>query len=790
MAEARGVKHQRSTATDAVRRALRLISEHPAIESILPCSVDRETGATKVEMEVLLGLPNAWMADGVSPNGVRAIEPVTLVLPAAFPLRAPLILLRADFDRSLAHVHPGSPEERPAPCIYDGNLLELLQHRGFAEILNQLVLWLENAALGRLIDPEHGWEPVRRDSLEDFIVADAAYLRSLVSRKENYAVFGFDYVRHSIAGAEAIFHGEVGREPLKVSGKRVADLFNERHFPHLDSALGRSLAIFVWPGKRPSGELIVADQYLPETVTNFGSLMQRASGYDCATPLRNALDWLQRRVRTSRLIGRLPIAVILCARRPFNLIRSDSELELCPYLIEIEMPQLLPEGDRTRVRPAGHRHAISAPLLRGMSGSDTTGQALPWIQVGAGSLGSKVALHLARAGRAPRTVIDPASLSPHNAARHALVPSSDSMQWSWMGPKAVALAETIRGLGQPVDAYVADIIGITRDVDRAKRMLPKQNWVIVNSTASLAVREALASVPTEITIPRVIETSLFSDGRVGLLSIEGPGRNPNTGDLITEVYALTREDIALRQLMFASGDSLRRQVIGEGCGSATMVMSDALISMQAAPMAEALTAMQRTGLPEAKGRILLGVVDEDGIGQSWCTYDVDPWRVVVVDKAPTWFVRISEQAHRKIIEEVAQWPAVESGGILVGRFSEVTQSFYVVDVFPAPDDSRRSAAEFVLGTAGVRAALESYSESSNYSLYCLGTWHSHLMASGPSSLDRVTAAAVALARLMPSILLIHTPAGYRAVLAEPSAPSVDLPVPALAFASQVESSEP
>lgn len=87
-------------------------------------------------------MPNAWMADGVSPNGVRAIEPVTLVFPAAFPLKAPLIFLRADFDRSLAHVQPGSPDEPPAPCIYDGSLLELLQHgrggRGFKERLGAL----------------------------------------------------------------------------------------------------------------------------------------------------------------------------------------------------------------------------------------------------------------------------------------------------------------------------------------------------------------------------------------------------------------------------------------------------------------------------------------------------------------------------------------------------------------------------------------------------------------------------------------------------------------------------
>jgi hypothetical protein len=173
---------------NVIGRALRLISEHPAVVSVLAGAADPETAATVVEVAVRLGLPNAWMADGHSPNGVRAVEPVTLILPAAFPLKPPVIYLRPDFDRSLAHVNPGPPDEQPVPCIYDGSLLELVQQQGLAGILNQLVLWLENAALGRLIDPQHGWEPVRRDSLDDFVVADAAHLRSLVTRQEGYAI--------------------------------------------------------------------------------------------------------------------------------------------------------------------------------------------------------------------------------------------------------------------------------------------------------------------------------------------------------------------------------------------------------------------------------------------------------------------------------------------------------------------------------------------------------------------------------------------------------------------------
>jgi len=362
-------------------------------------------------------------------------------------------------------------------------------------------------------------------------------------------------------------------------------------------------------------------------------------------------------------------------------------------------------------------------------------------------------------------VIDRADLSPHNAARHGLTPASGPMQLPWMGSKAKALADAIEGLRQQADAIARDVIDIVCDKERLRRVLKRKAWAVVNSTASMSVREALGSVTAEARIPRVIETSIFAKGALGLLSIEGPGRNPDTLDLIAEVYALAREDEWLRKVMFGSDDSLTRQPIGEGCGSATMVMPDARISMFAAPMAETISRLQSTCLPDC-GRILLGLVATDGIGMSWSDYAVPPTVIVPAEGNGDWRVRISARAATRIAEEVRQWPGVETGGIVMGRISEAAQCFYVVDILAAPSDSRRAIGEFVLGTDGARRMIADYAESCGYSLFCLGTWHNHLSASGASTTDRKTAAAVGLARLAPSVLLIHTPAGFRALLAD------------------------
>lgn len=737
--------------SNTVARAIRVVEQHPSVKEVGIPTVDDKTRNTTVEVTFDLELPNAWMAEGVSPNGVFVNEVVTLVFSPNCSLVPPEIYLRRDFDRSLAHVQPGSPDEPPVPCIYDGDLRELLQQQGLYVILSQLKLWLENAALGRLIDPKQGWEPVRRDNADGLIVADVTYLESVIRRSAGFAVFPFAYLRYPPEDLYLVY-GEVQNKSIKLHPSNLCNLIAQKTDAH-----GRSLAILVW-----SDETVIADRYRPETVTDMESLRGRAAEYGCDEPLRIALHRLQECARSFSAIS-LPIAIILCARRPFHLIGSASSLEFCPYIVEVTGPQLF--LNTQPIRPTQHRHVINRELLGRMSGNNVE---LPvaWVQLGAGSIGSKIALHLARAGQAPSIVIDRTYLlSPYHAARHALVPMGQA-HIEWVRGKAEGLASAIQGLGQSTKHYSDDVINAIRDQNLARRILPEDSRLIVNSTASLAVREALASVRDPNVIPRVVETLLFARGAVGLFSVEGPSRNPDIGDLITETYALMREDARLQAVVFTNDEAMRRQETGQGCGSTTMVMTDARISMFAASMAEVIGGMLQTQLPDGGGRIILGAMQADRISIEWQSHDITPFERVIIDNSPSWSVHVAPRAHRKIQDEVGRWPIVETGGILLGRFSEPAQTFYVIDVLPAPEDSERSADQFVLGTHGVLRALERYSESCRYALYCLGTWHSHLRSSGASVQDRSTAAALAQARIVPSVLLIHTRRGYRAVLAE------------------------
>jgi hypothetical protein len=152
----------------------------------------------------------------------------------------------------------------------------------------------------------------------------------------------------------------------------------------------------------------------------------------------------------------------------------------------------------------------------------------------------------------------------------------------------------------------------------------------------------------------------------------------------------------------------------------------------------------------------------------WKRHEIPPSVRVGGAGVGGWRVHIAAAAASKIVQDIARWPGVESGGVLMGRLSEAAKTFYVEDVLPAPDDTVRTAHGFTLGRRGLRREITAIAEATGWSLYCLGTWHSHIKAGGASELDRATAEAVSLARLAPSVLLIHSPRGYEFILA-PSA---------------------
>ena len=741
-------------------RFLAVAKRHPECRGARLVAIDDK--GSLIELDLNVEMPLAFKADGASPNGVRTCETVTVKLRPDYPWSSPLFYLRADFPRELPHLQPGPATELPRPCLIDGNQREYFFQFGLVELgvfnlLHQLVIWLQRAAEGTLIHHGRGWEPTLRRDLLDVVAIDAQNCRAIVDREGGYRVFKAMFFRSgpdsSPVGGGAWAWLDVSREqtPLKHDDK---ELFVRR--PRDEDFTGQTVCCLVWPDKLPSGADFVADAYMPETVDSYSRLLQRADELHCGRALRVFFDNLERSWKGYTLAGPIPVAVVLCARRPYPLIGSTSNIELLPYVLDIRPTKgrasLLASGDKEPVAPAMQIDTINPTLLHSISGAR---EIAPVSMLGCGSVGSKMAMHLARCGIKISALSDEAALRPHNMARHALA------RRSFASSKAAELAKELELLDQSPTVKKGDLVAALSKRESRKEILPKEAGFAINTTASLGVREALSVLSPKDAKARLAEAALFGRGDGGFLLVEGASRNPTLCDLVAEMNATVTDD-RVRQLLFDPAFGLTEIQIGQGCGSLTMPMTDMRLSAMTAALTEEFVEQATNGGND--GCIIVGSRAQNTSDTTWSRQRVPPLEVVEIEGPKGWSVRISQRVLREIHAEIGRYPTVETGGVLIGTCSARLKAVIVVDLVPAPPDSLRSAARFVLGTSGLKAAIKERHRASGNTVFDVGTWHSHLGDFGPSPLDRATARELAAERPPPSVLLIAAPTRLYALM--------------------------
>jgi hypothetical protein len=273
-----------------ILRAIRTLEAHNAVERVR-LEADGPDYVATVDFRV--SMASLWQAEGASPTGVRPLEPVALRFSPDFPLRPPKVTLRPDFDRAHPHINPGDPAAPPSPCLVEGSLAEFMLVDGFVGVVNQISVWLDNAAAGTLIDPHQGWEPVRRDNVPHRISADALMLRERADGIERPVFFPCRYYRLQAADKESI-DATLGNEPVSADARTIRKLFKSNTVGH-GLTIGTALALVACPGKLPGGALKQASGYLPETVATLDDLRARADDYGCLRALDTGLELLRRR---------------------------------------------------------------------------------------------------------------------------------------------------------------------------------------------------------------------------------------------------------------------------------------------------------------------------------------------------------------------------------------------------------------------------------------------------------------------------------------------------------------
>lgn len=741
--------------------ARRVLQMHPALRDVTEFTRLRD-GSHIIDFIAEVPLPTRARAKGQSATGVKAHEPVRFKFPPDYPSRAPTPSLRAKFPSNLPHINPHAANERVPPCISEGSVDELMHRFGFEEIIDQTLEWLSDAAKGFLIKPDHGWEPTRRDDVDGFLRFDAqAVLKVLPDDGSVLTMGSFLQVKKDIGLFELQLE-RAGQAP-EFGALKDTDKSKDQEW-----ARGETTVFFA-AAKSLNGERPVYGQYQPDAVVDVPTLLARATelGIDAKRLEKTVNDWLAAGLpfakKTWPWASELVFAVVLVARRPFKLVSDEQrDVEFIPYMLRVPNNAKTTELRAAAVSGALHMRTLSPQLLARVSGFGDVDTMQGFVVVGCGSVGSKVAAHLGRAGFGNAVFLDNEFFDPHNTARHAL--SVGVRRWPYKAAEMKRLFESFGHEG--TRSLVQDAVALLGSTPAAfQEAMPANCKLVLDSTASLRVAAAAVASPhlQQSQAGRYCRAMLYGQGRVAVLLLEGPGRSPRCDDLMAELYALCKQQDSLRDALGSGSRDPRRVFIGDNCASFTMPMSDSTLSRATAMMAMQVEHWLAQGVPESGG-VFVGL--SSGIGMQWQEVEVSAATVLESPASLGWSVRLSAKVVQTMAEDANHFKPLETGGVLLGHVDEFSKIISISALADAPPDSTRSKTEFKLGTQGLEAALNTARENSIGYLRYVGTWHSHPMGGQHSGTDKKTLALLALfAAGAPMVSLVWTPKGFHCAVA-------------------------
>lgn len=713
-------------------------------------------GDWRVEIEIPVELPSRASSAGISATGVKAIETCTLAF-SRWPLRAPRPYLRSDFPRDLPHINPHREGSLVPPCVFEGSLDDLLHRLGLDAVIDQIIDWLGKAASGTLIDLSQGWEPTRRDSCPSTVEFSAE--RLIAATPADGAVLT------TTASYVTVGDGVYCRvQPHLTPQAHVAFTQELRGKPERQFGAG-SLPAFIARAATIDDQFPVIRKYQPDTVVDLTSLLDLtgALGID-RTTLDTALSDYYRAsvfglVQSYKDWKRGLLAlVVLVVKRPARLVGSDGrDVEVLPYVIRYDIDPTSAFNFTSSVHAAFHSHAVSPELLARTSGLPQSVTRAKTVLIGCGSLGSKIGMHLARAGIGQLTFVDNEVMSSHNFARHALLEDERTL----VPYKAEQMRVALGRLSHlDAEAYDIDAVDLFRNDKKFAEVVPADAAMIIETTASLQVLIA-ASVSATLTASpvRLARAALFGQGRCAVLILEAEGRKARVDDITAFLFDLCRFSPDLHKGVAGTASDPKRIFVGDNCRSLTTPMTDALISRSASMVAMQAQQWISEGKPSS-GQLCVGVSDPSNIGSSWHVFEAGETTVLDIPDAGGWQIRVLAHVAQAIDEDARRWGRLETGGTLVGRVSYETRTIILAGMVAAPPDSVRSEVAFVLGIQGLAQTLTEAHAASVGHLMFVGTWHSHPMGGNHSGIDKDTLRRIATdGRGLPAVSLVWTPQG-------------------------------
>ena len=380
-------------------------------------------------------------------------------------------------------------------------------------------------------------------------------------------------------------------------------------------------------------------------------------------------------------------------------------------------PSQSSRAEQIRIEPAEAHLASNRDLAAAAAGRAPDRRRA--VLVGAGALGSQVAIDLAREGALSWTIVDQDFLLPHNLARHALFASDTG------APKAFALARQMGPLlDEPCDAARCDVTNIPPDVGQNLLGRLAAAEIIIDASASVAVSRFLADMPG---VPaRRICTFFNPAGNAVVVLAESADRSVTLRDLEAQYHNLLLSDPRLAGHLKSEQPGLRYS------GSCR-----ALTSRIPATRAALLSALAANGISDC-------LANRNSAIRIWTA--TDQGEVQLIQRAGSsvthvqlgsWSLTYDQSLIQTLKDHHARRLPNETGGVLLGIIDVSRNAIYVMHAMPQPEDSRGSTYGFERGVAELLDTITELARSSLHQIRYVGEWHSHPTGSSvsPSHID-------------------------------------------------------
>lgn len=340
--------------------------------------------------------------------------------------------------------------------------------------------------------------------------------------------------------------------------------------------------------------------------------------------------------------------------------------------------------------------------------------------IGAGALGSQVAINLIRSAFGEWTLIDDDILFPHNLAKHALHGGAEAY------PKALTLACFANSLidGKPIAEHIAaDVLEPGSEAEKVEASL-KSADIILDMSASVTVARHLALAAAYL--GRRVSLFLNPTGDDLVLLAEDAERTIQLDSVEMQYYRALANDDRLEG-HFRPLDARRRY--GQSCRDVTSIIPQDQVALHAANGSRAVKAAASS----SSARISVWRSDPDGNVQR---VDVGPAKTIRHAIADWTVCTDALLVHRLAELREAKLPS-ETGGVLLGSFDLDRRIVYIVDTVPSPPDSEEWPTLYIRGCRGLKTKIEKIADRTDGMLEYIGEWHSHPRgcSTAPSSDD-------------------------------------------------------